>query len=646
MSGRSASLSPTRDIHMVFAKTDGEQGIMEVDLISDMDTNLMSDIISEDIVLEVNPDDFVDESHQDIFKQISEDLGIPLLPEDVLNKDVLSCPKELDDFCDISEFLNRGIKSEPPSPSLSTDSQGSIHENWTTLVNTANNAKTEIVSPETPPTTPPNHAMETTPPVSPSVHFPNDEITFVASADSSECNNTSVSTSVISSPIILTNSCNAIQIKTIPVPNSSALSHKPQGTKPSSVMLNQKDVPVVTLTPQGLLQFSPPTTTTTPTTPPKASLSMNGMIQYTRQITPEVDIKAIKRQQRMIKNRESACLSRKKKKEYLQNLEAEVKEISQENALLKIENERLRLTVCELEKEIEKYCPRQNHSPTVKKATAVVAVIFLITLNLGPLSGIFLTNQQRVEKIRTSITPHLGRSLLWTVEEEEMLQTLKQVNGSYNSSEAEIQPENLTDQKLVCPMFINKTESLRLESELRGWVFGSDKEKQFTKYPKRDLKKNLPPIPRLRSYFEQEARRNRNDYGVMKDTKEIQIYQTIPQSYDDLLEAIKQRADTFYVFSFTSDHLLLPASAHNKTRRPRMSLVLPVVPLNDTMQPPKGHIAMMQIDCEVMNTKLVNIKETMIPNSSRKQHASNSFSSTMASHSNFTESSARKKKKS
>ena len=34
----------------------------------------------------------------------------------------------------------------------------------------------------------------------------------------------------------------------------------------------------------------------------------------------------------------------------------------------------------------------------------------------------------------------------------------------------------------------------------------------------------------------------------------------------------------------------------------------------DSMQPPENHVAMMQIDCEVMNTRLLHIHQDSIPN--------------------------------
>lgn len=78
--------------------------------------------------------------------------------------------------------------------------------------------------------------------------------------------------------------------------------------------------------------------------------------------------------------------------------------------------------------------------------------------------------------------------------------------------------------------------------------------------------------------------RNANAQLIAKN--EIQVYEALPERYlfAAFFEAIQRKNDTFYVVSFSDDHLLVPATEHNSTVRPRMSLLLPAMPLNGGFQ--------------------------------------------------------------
>lgn len=51
----------------------------------------------------------------------------------------------------------------------------------------------------------------------------------------------------------------------------------------------------------------------------------------------------------------------------------------------------------------------------------------------------------------------------------------------------------------------------------------------------------------------------------------------LPLNLQGLFDAIGHRDDTFYVVSFSGDHLLLPASTKNPFSRPKMSLIMPAL---------------------------------------------------------------------
>lgn len=78
----------------------------------------------------------------------------------------------------------------------------------------------------------------------------------------------------------------------------------------------------------------------------------------------------------MIKNRESACLSRKKKKEYVSSLEATLSDLNRENQHLKQENAMLKEKIAVLERERETFSLGSN-----KKTTALLAVLLVFSLN-------------------------------------------------------------------------------------------------------------------------------------------------------------------------------------------------------------------------------------------------------------------------
>ncbi|XP_012494965.1 PREDICTED: cyclic AMP-dependent transcription factor ATF-6 alpha [Propithecus coquereli] len=167
-----------------------------------------------------------------------------------------------------------------------------------------------------------------------------------------------------------------------------------------------------------------------------------------------------------------------------------------------------------------------------------------------------------------------------------------------------------------CQPLINTTESLRLNHELRGWVHRHEVERTKS----RRMTNNQQKTRILQGALEQGSNSQLMAVQYTETTSisrnsgsELQVYYASPRSYQDFFEAIRRRGDTFYVVSFRRDHLLLPATTHNKTTRPKMSIVLPAININDNVINGQDYEVMMQIDCQVMDTRILHIKSSSVP---------------------------------
>ncbi|XP_073212316.1 cyclic AMP-dependent transcription factor ATF-6 alpha isoform X5 [Lepidochelys kempii] len=375
----------------------------------------------------------------------------------------------------------------------------------------------------------------------------------------------------------------------------------------------------------------------------------------------------LRRQQRMIKNRESACQSRRKKKEYMLGLEARLKAALLENEQLKRENGSLKRQLDELVLENQNL---KIPSPK-RRAVCVMVILAFVMLNYGPLS-VFERDPNGAEP--SGSLAHRSRNLL-EFSASQKLNTAQQMPNIISQNKERYE-HSISDNKALmvvtedpllyispppCQPLINRTESLRLNHELRGWVHRHEVE--------RTKSRRMSDNQQQKTRVVQSSTGEKTDSQLMampntdpsisrNSGNELQVYYASPRNYQDFFEAIHRRRDTFYVVSFRRDHLLLPATTHSKTRRPKMSIVLPAINVSDSkaegdklrpadhtlpsgpQAPARSRLAeepaqlpqqhenvingqdyevMMQIDCEVMDTRILHIKSSSIPRYLREQ---------------------------
>ncbi|XP_036330235.1 cyclic AMP-dependent transcription factor ATF-6 alpha [Rhagoletis pomonella] len=433
-----------------------------------------------------------------------------------------------------------------------------------------------------------------------------------------------------------------------------------------------------------------------------------------------IDEKMWKKQQRMIKNRESASLSRKKKKEYVVSLESRINDLEKENYTLKGENSSLRSQLVALAQSCQcknsnisefvlntldfnaKICCSDQHvkiapKPTlksikqrmtaanVKKNIAILfAMAFMVSMNVGNFQNYMNKNtiENSIESGAASADEPAatGRRLLWAETENEFKQKM---NNTKREAEMDVPPlhflhpvnrsktaatseenHNITSRKMPltsssnkCTSGSNYTENQRLHSNLHKWIDVNDylnlslykkhdnvldNSLRFRKFasdyyerkplqlplqealPSTKMKRRVIMTPSLVQSKQPKlegAHENMLDGSDESESgnNSLDIFKPkINEEYLRLFKGIKRQDDTFYVLSFNMDHILLPASAYNKSARPKMSLMLPAGDPSIN-----GDIILMQIDCEVVNTTELELKSFMIPEKLRPQKFGN-----------------------
>ncbi|XP_011378106.1 cyclic AMP-dependent transcription factor ATF-6 beta isoform X1 [Pteropus vampyrus] len=423
-----------------------------------------------------------------------------------------------------------------------------------------------------------------------------------------------------------------VVITTVPVP--------PRAMPPSTTVLLQPLVqpppvsPVVLI--QGAIRVQPEGPPPPAPRPERKSIVPAPMPGNS--CPPEVDTKLLKRQQRMIKNRESACQSRRKKKEYLQGLEARLQAVLADNQQLRRENAALRRRLEVLLAENSELKLGSGN----RKVVCIMVFLLFVAFNFGPVS----ISEPPLAPVSPGMSREAPRPRRHLLEFSAQLPVhgVETLKGSQGPEESQPSPEgwpgfrNLTaftrgakelllrdlDQLFLSSdcRHVNRTESLRLADELSGWVQRHQRGRR--KIPQRaqerqksQLQKTSPPVKAVPT--QPPGPLERDSVG------QLQLYRHPDRSQPEFLDAIDRREDTFYVVSFRRDHLLLPAISHNKTSRPKMSLVMPAMAPNETVSgrgAPGDYEEMMQIECEVMDTRVIHIKTSTVPPSLRKQPSS------------------------
>ncbi|XP_019849789.1 PREDICTED: cyclic AMP-dependent transcription factor ATF-6 alpha-like [Amphimedon queenslandica] len=333
--------------------------------------------------------------------------------------------------------------------------------------------------------------------------------------------------------------------------------------------------------------------------------------------------KVSKRELRLIKNRESASLSRQKKKEYVQNLEIKLREAAAKNSALLQENESLRSTIVKLKKENEmlRGSSMSPMSPlsSVPRPAIVLVIIFCFTLSFFPLSYYYTGISPLSESPSTSLalhTPSTGRALM----------SLSNNNNNYHNSNRRrlellrndillrrgLRHGSIHDNTIcTCPPVSapSSTHKSKEHNSTRALLLNAELAINFGKGELNQLLIN----DYINDDDDNDKLKTDGSLIIVSDSQidqdnGCQCHSTtnrIATMYKSLKKSMTRDLSHFYLISF-KDHLLLNAPARVSQSNPLLSVIIPAH--NGTHASPPGYMPMLQLHCKVVDSSIFQMR--------------------------------------
>ncbi|CAL2050843.1 unnamed protein product [Caenorhabditis brenneri] len=320
-------------------------------------------------------------------------------------------------------------------------------------------------------------------------------------------------------------------------------------------------------------------------------------------------------QNRKIRNRMYAQASRIRKKEYEEALKANLQEALHENKQLRSENKILKERLSYYEP--ERFTPPPRKMPTHRKVVAAGTALmmfglFAVISPFGMSNQINATTQILAVPNETSIAPRHSRVLTYEETQKVIEKPQPTVQEYSNSTHND------------CDMYkLNATETLRVNNDIDRWVqvhsfdnvpikfsgglLNKEAMKKFNEARKQKMATAFGPqkqvVPkkseqaalrsRERTWRQLDLLKTQND--IQKDSEKIQKKR---QDIDKIASIVRQNRDTLYIMTL-QDYVLLPSLMKGSNSIPKLSLLLPSVPMNGTLL---DQYTLLRVDCEVTGT--------------------------------------------